>query len=246
MNSFTVAHSGLVFGICFKDLKSGAGFGLNDRMVFPAASTIKVPLILYLNELVARGRLDWQDKVVYSSDLDWQGGAGVLQYVAQDGARYSLRILANLTITVSDNIATRMLLRYLGKSNFLRYLKSMGAIAVYPRGENKSTPRDLVLYMEAVLNFAKGHADGRRLLDDMANPVWHEGLPGLLPDRVAVAHKEGDLAGVAADIGVVYCARPFILAVMSTGVPNEEAGFRNIALLSKLAYDYQEKLAHQP
>ena len=243
MTKFTAGYPGMFYGIYFKDLQSGATFGINDYAVFPAASCIKVPLVLYLNELVALGKLDWQNKVVYSSDLDWQGGAGCLQFFANDGAKYSLRILANLTITISDNIATRMLLRYLGKDNFIRYLKSMGAQVVYPNGENKSTPRDMGLYVEAAINFAKKKADGRRLLDDMANPIWHVGLPGKLPDWITVAHKEGDLAGVADDIGVVYGSRPYILVVMSTGVPNEDVGFVNIASLSKLAYDYQERLA---
>ncbi|NLG83380.1 MAG: serine hydrolase [Firmicutes bacterium] len=243
MLDFIAGYPGIRYGIYFKDLISGAAFGINEWQVFPAASTIKVPLVLYLNELVAAGKLDWQDKVVYMSELDWQGGAGALQFFAQDGYKYSLRVLANLTITISDNISTRMLLRYLGKENFKRYLWSMGASVVYPGGRNESTPRDMALYLEAVLNFAKRHPDGRRLLDDMANPIWHVGLPGQLPDHITVAHKEGDLPGVAADIGIVYGSRPYILVVMSEGVPNDEIGFENIATLSKIAYDYQERLA---
>ncbi|MGE5599567.1 MAG: serine hydrolase [Bacteroidota bacterium] len=242
MQNFVAKYPGITYGIYFKDLKSGASFGINHGQAFPAASCIKVPLVLYVNELVYYKKLDWQDKIVYSSDLDWQGGAGALQFFAQDGDKYSLRVLSNLAITISDNIATRMILRHVGKNNFIRYLKSMGAWTAYPNGENKSTPRDMALYVEAVINFAKRSPDGRRLLDDMANPIWHVGLPGRLPDWVTVAHKEGDLTGVAADIGVVYGSRPYILAVMSTGVPGEDVGFGNIAALSKLAYDYQEKI----
>ena len=246
MLDFIAGYPQIRYGIYFKDLISGAAFGINEWEVFPAASTIKVPLVLYLNELVAAGRLDWQDKVVYASELDWQGGAGALQFFAQDGYKYSLRVLANLTITISDNIATRMLLRFLGKENFKQYLRSMGASVVYPGGRNESTPRDMALYLEAVLNFAKRHPeDGRRLLDDMANPIWHVGLPGKLPDHITVAHKEGDLPGVAADIGIVYGSRPYLLVVMSDGVPNDEIGFANIATLSKIAYDFQERLAER-
>ncbi|MCL6613787.1 MAG: class A beta-lactamase-related serine hydrolase, partial [Firmicutes bacterium] len=97
MLRFIAGYPGIRYGIYFKDLISGADFGINEWEVFPAASTIKVPLVLYLNELVAAGKLDWQDKVVYMSELDWQGGAGALQFFAQDGYKYSLRVLANLT-----------------------------------------------------------------------------------------------------------------------------------------------------
>ncbi|MGE5528120.1 MAG: serine hydrolase, partial [Patescibacteria group bacterium] len=242
IQKFITSQAGMTYGIYFKDLTSGKSFGINDTWAFPAASCVKVPLVLYLNELVNNARLDWQDKVTYMSDLDYQGGAGALQFFARDGDKYSLRVLANLAITISDNIATRMLMRYLGKNNLIRYMRSMGAQTVYPNGENKSSPRDMALYVEAVINYAKKRPDGRRLLDDMANPIWHVGLPGKLPENITVAHKEGDLTGVADDIGVVYGSRPYILAVMSTGVPNEDVGFGNIATLSRMAYDYQEKI----
>ncbi|MGE5549996.1 MAG: serine hydrolase [Bacteroidota bacterium] len=242
MQNYIARYPGITYGIYFKDLASGSSFGINHYGVFPAASSIKAPLALYVSELVDRGKLDWQDKVTYTADLDWQGGAGCLQFFAQDGNKYSLRVLTNLAITISDNIATRMLLRHVGKNNFINYLWSLGAGTVYPGGENKSTPRDMGRYVEAIINYAKTHPSGRQLLDDMANPIWHVGLPGRLPDRVTVAHKEGDLTGVATDIGVVYGSRPYILAVMSTGVPNEDVGFNNIAALSKLAYDYQERI----
>lgn len=243
MQKFIAGYPGIFYGIYFKDLTSGVSFGLNEYGVFPAASCIKAPLVLYLCDLVDRGKLDWQNKVTYAAELDWQGGAGCLQFFAQDGNKYSLRVLSNLAITISDNIATRMLLRYVGKNNFINYLWSLGAGTVYPGGQNNSTPRDMGRYVEAIIKYAKTHPSGRQLLDDMANPIWHVGLPGKVPDRITVAHKEGDLTGVADDIGVVYGSRPYILTVMSTGVPNEDVGFANIASLSKLAYDYQEKLA---
>ena len=243
MTKFISRYPGMTYGVYFKDLTTGASFGIHDDWVFPAASTIKVPLVLYLNELVDAGKLSWQHKVIYSSDLDWQGGAGCLQFFAQDGDKYSLRVLANLTITISDNISTRMILRHLGKNNFINYLKSTGAKVVYPNGENKSTPRDMALYVETAVNYAKTHADGKRLLDDMANPIWHVGLPGKLPELTKVAHKEGDLVGVVDDIGIVYSRRPYIIAVMTTGVTNEYVAWDNISSLSKLAYDFQEKLA---
>ncbi len=238
-----IATYDATYGICFRDLESGAGFGINEREPITAASTVKVPVVLYLNTLVARGRAKWSDRVAYDAALDYQDGAGVLQFTAKDGATYSLRILANLAITVSDNIAYRMILRHLGKDNVAAFMRGLGGEVVFPDGWNVSCARDMVLYVQAVLDFARAHPDlGQRLLDDMAHSIYHVGLPGLLPPDLTVAHKEGDVTGIANDVGVVLGSRPYILAVLSRGVSDIDEGFARIAEISRVVYDYQSSI----
>lgn len=231
------------FGIYFKDLTSGQEWGINAEEPFPAASTVKVPIALYVNELVAQGRLKWSDRVRYEKAVDLAGGAGVLQYDGIDGQTYSLRVLTNLLITISDNVAWRMLTRYLGKDNIAAFMRSLGGKTVFPGGQNISTARDMGAYVQAVLDFARRRPDlGERLLDDLAHTIWHVGLPGRLPPDLRVAHKEGDITGVADDVGVVFARRPYILAIMSQGVPDIETGFADIARISRMVYDFQESL----
>ncbi len=232
------------YGIYFKDLISGKTFGINEAEQFTAASITKVPVVLYLNQLAADGKVDWQDKVVYNSKTDYDGGAGILQFSAHDGDKYSLRILANLAITISDNIAANMLKRYLGLDSVSAYMRKIGGEIAFPDGKNLTTARDMATYMQAVLNFYAQNKDlGRRLLDDMANPIYHVGLPGKLPDNITVAHKEGDVWGVANDFGVVFGSRPYMLVVLSKNVKDLDQGFAAIADISKIAYDYEEALA---
>ncbi|MGE5552514.1 MAG: serine hydrolase [Betaproteobacteria bacterium] len=231
------------YSVYFKDLRSGAAFGINEEVPRPAASCIKAPLILYLNQLVAEGRESFDTRLIYRSAEHYQTGAGVLHMVASDGDAYSLRVLANLAITISDNVATCMLLDHLGRENFAAFLRSLGGRTVYPGGNNLSTARDMAIYMEAILDFAKKQpALGGRLLDDMSHSIYHVGLPGELPPAVWVAHKEGDLSGVTDDVGVVFAERPFIFTVLSEGQPDPLAGFKEIAHLTRIAYDYQQSL----
>lgn len=232
------------FGVFFKDLTSGATFGINEGMAIPAASTQKVPIVLYLNQLVAQGKVDFSERVAYDAETDYQTGAGILQYTAREGDTYSLRVLANLAITISDNVATRMLIRRLGKENIARFMRDLGGTTVYPEGKNLSSARDMAAYVEAVLAFAREEPRwGERLLDDMSHSIYHVGLPGELPPGIRVAHKEGDLVGVADDVGVVFSRRPFILCVLSEGVDDLDAGFRDIARISRMVYEFQEGLA---
>ncbi|RKO66813.1 serine hydrolase [Desulfofundulus salinus] len=231
------------FAIYFEDLASGASFGINADKPMVAASTVKLPMALYINHLVVQGKMHWHDRVSYRKATDYEDGSGVLRYEARDGDTYSLRLLTNLAITISDNVAFRMLARHVGRPNFYAYMKELGGRTVYPGGKNLTTARDLATYVKATLDFARRYPqEGQRLLDDLAHPSFHIGLPGLLPHQVMVAHKEGDLDGVANDCGVVFGRRPYILVVLSSGVKETREGFADIARLSKMAYDFQESL----
>lgn len=231
------------YGVYFKDLTTGKSFGINADMPLPAASTVKLPTVLFINDLVAKGILDWQQKLTYNSSTDYQGGSGILQFSAKNGDRYTLRTLTTQAITVSDNIAYNMLRNFVGRSSVANYMQSIGGQTVFPNGQNLSTARDMGTYVQAALDFAKTKPDGRRLLDDMANGIYNEGIPAMIPNMVTVAHKEGFVWKSPCDVGVVFGSRPFIVTVLSKDVENDVQGFKNIATISKMMYDYQENLA---
>ncbi len=235
------------WGIHFLDLDSRATFGINPRLPIPQASTVKVPIVLYLNCLVARGALRWTDRVAYNPGTDYRGGAGALQFFAREGSRYSLRLLSNLVITLSDNVAKAMLVRFLGAENIVRFMVSLGALQPHVAGEDPTTAVDMTIYLEAVLRFAQGcPALGCRIIDDLAHTMWNEGLPARLPPEIVVAHKEGDITGVSDDVGIVFARHPYILSVLSQGQEDIEAGFRKIADISRLVYNYQEAVYSAP
>lgn len=231
------------YGVFFKDLLSNQSFGINAELPLPAASTTKLPTVLFINHLVAQGILDWNQKLVYKSDLHYQGGSGILQFSVKDGDKLTLRTLVTLAITTSDNIAYNMLRDFVGRESIANFMRNIGGRTVFPNGWNLSTAQDMGIYVQAALDFAQVSSDGRRLLDDMANTIYNEGIPRNLPDNVKVAHKEGFVWGSPGDVGVVFGSRPFIVAVLSQDVEDPDQGFAIIAEVSKIMYDYQEKLA---
>ncbi len=240
-----LAGEAAVYGVHFKDLSSGAAWGIAADRPFPAASTYKVPLVLFLYEEAAAGRISLDERLLYSPDTDYRTGAGILHLEGVAGRSYSLRVLANLSITISDNVAAAMLLRRLGRDRLAAFMAGLGGRVVFPGGRNLSTAADMGRYLEEALAFARRHELGRLLLDDLSHTIYDVGLPGLLPAGVRVAHKEGDVMGVSDDVGVVYGRHPFILCVMSEGQADVEEGFRTIARLTRLVYDYQESVAYR-
>lgn len=76
------------YGIYFLDLGSGRDFGINADLPIPQASTVKVPIVLYVNHLVAQGRVSWADRVAYHPATDYRTGAGALpHHLARGSAR---------------------------------------------------------------------------------------------------------------------------------------------------------------
>lgn len=239
-----LAQLGQEWGVYFKDLTSGKTFGVNPDLQVPAASTVKVPVVLYTSVLVSRGELSWNETVTYNAARDWRGGAGIIQYTAKDGDTFTIRELAEKSITHSDNVAWKMLERRLGKDNLINFMKEIGGTTVYPGGQNISTPRDNAIYMEAALHFSKTDPEGEKLMFDLANTIWNTGLNRYITE-VTVAHKEGDIMGVANDVGVIYAERPYILSIMSKGHEDVEAGFEKIGEISRMIFDYQNSLLSQ-
>ncbi len=130
-------------------------------------------------------------------------------------------MLANLAITLSDNIAWRMLDRRLGRENIANYLRSIGGRTVYPDGQNISTARDMGIYLQELLNFKNKNPElGERLLDYLSHTIWdQDGIPGGVQEGVRVAHKVGSIYQVANDIGIVFLEnRPYILTVLTQGL----------------------------
>ncbi|MDI7248903.1 MAG: class A beta-lactamase-related serine hydrolase [Bacillota bacterium] len=231
------------YGIYFLDLGSGRDFGINADLPIPQASTVKVPIVLYVNHLVAQGRVSWADRVAYHPATDYRTGAGALQFFAGDGQTYSLRVLSNLAITLSDNVAKAMLVRHLGAGNIRQFMASLGASHPNLDGGEPTTARDMAIYLQAVLRLARENPElGWRMIDDLSHTIWHVGLPGQLPPGLQVAHKEGDITGVANDVGIVFSSHPYILCILSQGQQDIEAGFRKISEISRLVYEYQEQV----
>ena len=62
-------------------------------------------------------------------------------------------------------------------------------------------------------------------------------LPLLLPSNTVIAHKTGELDGIEHDAGIIFGQPPYILTIMTAGLPDEEKGRQTIATLSRLVYD---------
>ena len=241
-------------GVFVKDLASGGEIHLNGDVVFPVASTIKIPLLVELFNKAREGPIDL-DGVVTIRDGDKVKGSGVLKEMGDSTVTLTTRDLATLMIIVSDNTATNMLIDAIGMDDVNEMLKGLGLKetklqrkmqdhqAISEGRDNFSTPTEFARLME------------RLYRHEGIDPwVCEEALSVLkkpkatpislaLPQEVEAADKSGDMPGVRCDVGIVYLpGRPYVLSIMTKDVPeSDKKKLRTdeaITKVSKMIYEH--------
>jgi len=107
LDSIADAHQGIV-GYSVIDIETGARLERRGSETFPTASLIKVPILVTVFDLVAKGQISLDDPLTVLK-IDQVPGSGVVQYL-HNGTILTVRDAAWLMTTISDNTATNLLL----------------------------------------------------------------------------------------------------------------------------------------
>lgn len=112
-----------IMGVYINDLK-GNIVAFNENEKFETASTIKVFILAALFQKVHEGNASLSDKLIYEErhQID---GSGVLCSL-ELGTKLSVLNVATLMIIVSDNIATNMMIEYLGLEYINKCIQNFG------------------------------------------------------------------------------------------------------------------------
>lgn len=224
------------YGIYYFDLVHNDDFGINEKEEYTAASTYKVPLNLYVYKGIKESKINAEGTLKYI-EADYEGGAGIIQN-ANYGTKYTVRKLCWYSLVYSDNVASRMLMRFVGRTNVKKFMREMGGTVVSDT-KNISCPKDMGLYLKKVYEFCNSNGElGEELMDNMIKTDFHDRLPLLLPENIKIAHKTGNLIGIVHDVGIVFEDKPYILAVMSKDVISDGEANTVISNVSKKVYDF--------
>lgn len=256
------AHPDKTIAVAWYDSRSGATFLRNEREVFHAASTMKVPVMLGIYEAVTRGelRLDQPVRVKneFLSILD--GSAYSLEsredsddaLYGEVGKELPLAELVRRMEVRSSNLATNIVIELIGAPRVMRLMKEIGANDIqvlrgveddkaYHAGMNNTTTAyDLMLVFRTL---AEGKAvspeASRAMLDILAGQEHRGGIPAGLPAGTRVAHKTGSITAIAHDAGVIF--RPdgsqYILVVLTRGFTEHDEAERVIAEISRIFWN---------
>lgn len=247
-------HLPAAIGLDVLDLNTGYHTGFNAAKSMPAASTIKVPVMVEVFEDLESGRFDLNRRVTLEpGDKDY--GSGDL---AGDpvGETFSVSELLAKMIDISDNTATNMLIRLVGRRTINQRMRDLGLEHTHLTGDIRTdawsirqalrtSPADLVHLLSLM---ARGELVDEWSSDEMISLLKADQintlLPEPLPDDVAVAHKTGSFFDTLNDAGIVYASdAPYVIAVMTTGLPSQDLGRAFIHHVSRLAYTDELRFA---
>jgi beta-lactamase class A len=241
-------------GIAIEDVATGATSGINRGAEMPAASTIKIPVMVEVFRQLVAGNFDLNTKLrLRRADKD--RGYGDL-CDAPVGGSYTVSRLLALMIDVSDNTATNMLIRLVGRQRINATMANYGLthtrLRDFIRTEGpsirwtlRSSPADMAHLLGVMAKEQLVDEWSSREMIQILGGQQHNGLlPEPLPPGTRIAHKTGTLHDTLNDVGIVYGASedPYVIAVMTTDLPTLESGRRFIRGVSKMAYTALGKL----
>jgi len=202
-------------GLVVKDLQTGWTFLHNDETLFPAASLIKIPIMVACFKAVEEGRLDLREKYVLQR-RDRVGGSGLLRRM-RNGRVFSYEELIDYMVTHSDNIATNVLIDRLGFDYINLVFKQLGLkdtvlnrkmidFRARENGqENYTSAREMAELLEKIYQGRCFNAEiSARCLEVLKRQKINDRLPRFLPREAMVAHKTGQEREVCHDAGIVF------------------------------------------
>jgi beta-lactamase class A len=256
------AHPGKTIAIAYSDLATGSTLLRNEREVFHAASTMKVPVMLGIYEAVRRGelRLDQPVRVKneFVSILDGSTYAlearedSDAQLYDEVGNELPLSELVRRMEVRSSNLATNIVIELIGAPRVMRLMKEIGANDIqvlrgveddkaYHAGmNNTTTAHDLMLVFRTLAEHkAITPAASEAMIEILAGQEHNDGIPAGLPRGTRVAHKTGSITAISHDAGLVF--RPdgtqYVLVVLTRGFEKGSDAEKVIAEISRIVWE---------
>lgn len=223
-----------VAGVVIRD-SFGKLLMINEEVVFPSASIIKLFILMTLNK-------EDYNKRIELKKVDKVGGCGILK-VMEDGLPLTVKDTAYLMICLSDNTATNILIDYIGMDKINACIKEKGftgtvlgrkmmdAEARKAGKDNFTTPKDVLGVLEML---CKNPDD----LDMLRNQAYNNKIPLYFAREVDFAHKTGELMYIEHDAGRLFFDGGWVdVIVLTKDLEKNEDGIKINSLIGKVIFD---------
>jgi beta-lactamase class A len=243
-------YSFLQTGMFFVDLDTGNYLDIRGDRPFPAASTIKLPLLIAFFQDVDAGKIRLDEILVMKRNLI-TGGSGEMQDMPV-GSRFTALHTATKMITISDNTATNMIIERLGgiaavnqrfRSWGLRDTVIRNWLADL-RGTNTTSPRDLVQVLALLEKDRLVSPENKeRALGILRRTITRTLLPAGLGAGATISHKTGDIGFLIGDAGLVTTpsGKRYLGGIFVRRPYNDVRGRDFIRQVSRQVYTYLQQ-----
>lgn len=246
------------YAVSYINMENSELVSVNDTIPMVAASSVKLAYNTLLYKKAAEGAFSMDDKMAYNSKPyptgDFESGTGTIQYSA-DGTEFTIREISRLSIRISDNCATNMVLRKLGGIDAVNdsFMTPISSVVNYrtvvsytdysgaaQSGRHRTCAKDLAEYAEELYRlYSNDPAAYEGLIEDLCNTEFSWGIPAGTPNGTRVAHKIGYNTAYAThnDLGIVFGTEDYVLCVM-TESGSETQAKDTIAEVSRMIDEY--------
>lgn len=258
-----IAGSGATVGLYFRNLLQPDSVLISPDLMFHAASTMKVAVMVQVFRDVDAGRITLDQRLpVVTSFRSLVGDSAFTLDPADDsdsslylkaGDAVKVRDLVELMITVSSNLATNILIDRVGASRVQATLRELGVDSLRVRRgvedgpafraglNNTTTARALGQLLGSLVDGrAAGASSCGTMLGVLLRQRFNTAIPAGLPRRTRVAHKTGDITALLHDAAIVYVNdRPsYVLVVLTRGIPDHAVAAALIADLTRIIHTH--------
>lgn len=228
------------------DYETGRYVSYNADEAFPAASIIKLPVLLQLFRSMEFGQRTIDDKMTLT-DYYRAEGSGDLQF-QKEGNQYSLDTLARKMIEISDNSSTNMLMSSIGgMGDVNRAVRAWGLKHTQVnnwlpdmKGTNYTTTADLARMLYNIENEDFLSAESKaKILDYMGHVKNNRLLVAGLGAGAKCWHKTGDIGHMLGDAGIVTTpdGHKYVVAIMAKRPYNNPNGKEFVVRASSAVYN---------
>lgn len=204
------------YGLYVYRLGENRGYGINEDQVYPAASIMKVPI------MVAAFKAAEEEKITLDE--------ATLELLRAMGKR-------------SDNEAPTAIIQKVGRGYIEEVMSDLG-MTKSNLAENTTTSNDVASIWQKLHTgdyLSDEHRD--QLWGFLTDSIFEERIPAGVPEGIRVVHKVGTDLDIWADAGIVYAPDPFIVVVLNDSVNLEQAKDLVPKIVRKI-WDFETSLSN--
>lgn len=219
-------------------------FDRHGGRLFHAASTMKIPVMIEVFRQAGIGTFSLDDSLLvenrFRSIVDGSefaiGDDSDDDIYTRLGSRMAIRDLVESMITVSSNLATNLLIDFVGAESVQATSERLGTtqmltlrgvedLKAFEQGlSNRATSEDLATLLVALVEGqAVSPSADEAMLDILARQEFNEMIPAGLPDGARVAHKTGQITAVHHDAAAVFPEgrEPYVVVILTEGLADD-------------------------
>ncbi len=246
-------------GVYVRHLPSGRSSAIHADTLFPTASLVKVPILLKIFDLIEKGELKYDQKLVYRDSLLYEGEDLLGSF--RDGEGVLLKKAVLLMITMSDNTASLWLQHLAGTGTAINeWLDKHGyhRTRVNSRTEGReedrrrfgwgqTTAREMA---ELLVMIREGRAISPAASEEMYRVLtriyWNGEALSEIPPTVQAASKQGAVSQSRSEVVLVNAPHgDYVFSVITknqedTSWDNDNEGYVLLRDVSRLLWNHFE------